>query len=37
MLAAIRSSTKVQGVLCLVLGMVMLSFQDSLIKKLSGG
>ncbi len=36
MRAAIRSSAKVQGVLCLILGMVMLSFQDSLIKKMSG-
>ncbi len=36
MRAAIRSSAKIQGVLCLVLGMVMLSFQDSLIKKMSG-
>jgi drug/metabolite transporter (DMT)-like permease len=36
MRAAIRSSAKVQGVLCLVLGMVALSFQDSLIKKMSG-
>jgi drug/metabolite transporter (DMT)-like permease len=36
MLAAIRSSVKVQGVLCLVLGMVVLSLQDSLIKWMSG-
>lgn len=36
MRAAIRSSAKVQGVLCLVLGVVALSFQDSLIKKMSG-
>ena len=36
MLAAIRSSVKIQGVLCVVLGMVALSFQDSLIKKMSG-
>ena len=36
MLAAIRSSVKIQGVLCVILGMVALSFQDSLIKKMSG-
>ncbi len=36
MWAAIRSSAKVQGVLCVVFGMVALSFQDSLIKKMSG-
>ncbi len=36
MRAAIRSSAKVQGVLCLVFGMVVLSLQDSLIKWMSG-
>ena len=36
MRAAIRSSANVQAVLCLVVGMVALSFQDSLIKKMSG-
>ena len=36
MLAAIRSSAKVQGVLCIVFGMIVLSLQDSLIKWMSG-
>ncbi len=36
MLAAIRSSAKIQGVLCLVFGMVVLSLQDSFIKLMSG-
>ncbi len=36
MLAAIRSSVKIQGVLCIVFGMVVLSLQDSLIKYMSG-
>ena len=36
MLAVIRSSAKVQGVLCIVLGMIVLSLQDSLIKWMSG-
>jgi S-adenosylmethionine uptake transporter len=36
MRAAIRSSAAVQGVLCIVLGMVVLSLQDSLIKWMSG-
>jgi S-adenosylmethionine uptake transporter len=36
MRAAIRSSAQVQGVLCIVLGMVVLSLQDSLIKWMSG-
>ena len=36
MRAAIRSSARVQGVLCLVFGLVALSFQDSLIKWMSG-
>ena len=36
MRAAIRSSAQVQGVLCLVFAMVVLSLQDSLIKWMSG-
>ncbi len=36
MLAAIRSNVKIQGVLCIVFGMVVLSLQDSLIKYMSG-
>ncbi len=36
MLAVIRSSAKVQSVLCLVFGLIVLSFQDSLIKWMSG-
>ena len=36
MLAAIRSSAKVQGVLCIVFGMVVISLQDSFIKLMSG-
>jgi len=36
MLAAIRSSAKIQGVLCIVFGMTVLSLQDSFIKLMSG-
>jgi S-adenosylmethionine uptake transporter len=36
MQAVIRSSAQVQGVLCIVLGMIVLSLQDSLIKWMSG-
>ena len=36
MRAVFRSSAQVQGVLCVVLGMVVLSLQDSLIKVMSG-
>ncbi len=36
MRAAIRSSAKVQAVLCLIFGLVALSFQDSLVKWMSG-